>query len=116
MGDTSQSRYSIVERLIRAKLDIMSARLVLKDDIKQAEQEHKMMTDTLSNQIEYIKDNAKRQQAELQQQVRVQELKVANLHERYEEQDAVYAEKIKALDNALDRIETISKSSVVDES
>lgn len=112
MGE-SMSRYSIVERLTKQKLDIMSAKLQLKDSIKASEQNVAMMEENLEEQKKYLDEQNDREKRNLDQQIKTEKQKVENMKDREASQLKVYDEKILAIEDALTKIEDISKTTPV---
>jgi len=108
MGE-SMSRYSIVERLTKQKLDIMSAKHSLTDDVKKAEQKHTSMKDIVDDECDRILASANVDVEELKRKTEGYEVTAKNLKERQSDKEKMYDEKIKVIDEALDKIEEISK-------
>ncbi len=106
----SQSRYSIVERLTTKKLDLMSAKLRLKEDVKKAEQFAKTNALQSVSKIEDIQAEADRQKRDIEADVRAMKQRHKNLEEQQSEKENMYDEKIRAINEALSKIEEISKS------
>jgi len=106
----SQSRYSIIERLTRSKLDIMSAKTELADNITKAEQKVKTLKADIIEDKKVIQDEADKQIRELTRTSKSAEQEVNNLKERKASKEKLYDTKIKAIDTALKQLEEISKS------
>jgi len=107
----SQSRYSIVERLTKQKLDIMGAKSDLKEDLKKKEQTMQELEANLKNWKKDILEDNKREERNLQIELDRAKREAENSKSRVKDKEKVYEEKIKAIDQALSRIEKISESS-----
>jgi septation ring formation regulator EzrA len=110
MGE-SQSRYSIVERLTKTKLDIMTAKSELKEGIKHKEQKIEEIRKDLENWNKDIEEDIKRERREKERKIEKARQDYQNTKERLEEKERVYDEKLSAIDKALNSIEEISKTS-----
>lgn len=115
MGE-SQSRYSIVERLIQQKLQIMNNQLILKNDITQLSNEVETMVNTFAEQKKILFEETKRNKKALQRELDNKKIELKDKKNSFEEQNKLYLEQIDAINNALDRIEHISKLSDSDKS
>ncbi len=106
----SQSRYSIVERLTKQKLDIMEAKTSLTDGIAKAKQSY----ETRNNDVEYdkkvIDQEAEKQKSELDKSLKDTEKMIKHLEDRKESKEKLYTEKIEAIDEALVQLKDISES------
>ena len=109
----SQSRYSIVERMNKSKLDIMSAKADLKDSIKTAEQKVDALKKEIDSKKKQIQARADAEKSELDAELIKQQNIATNLKERQPDKEALFDAKIKSVDSALEKIESISKSSQV---
>ena len=107
----SQSRYSIVERLTQRKLDIMSAKSDLKEEIKHKQQKIEELKKDLGNWDKDIEEDMKREKRKKQREIEKAVQAHQNLKERMAEKEQIYEEKIKAIEEALKSIEEISKTS-----
>lgn len=107
----SQSRYSIVERLTKQKLDIMGAKHSLQDDLKRAEQQADNAKVSFEIRKEEIQADAERDKKLLDKELLELEQKAHNLKERMPDKERMYDEKIAAVDEALRKIEMISQQS-----
>lgn len=110
MGE-SQSRYSIVERLTQTKLDIMTAKSELKEELKHKEQKIEELKKDLDNWGKDIEEDVRRERRNKERQVEKVRNDFENTRERLAEKERVYNEKIKAIDEALHSVEEISKTS-----
>jgi hypothetical protein len=106
----SQSRYSIVERLTRTKLDIMSAKQELKEELKLKKQKIEDLEQDLQNWSQDIEEDIKRQKRIKERQIENAKRDSQNSDDRLEEKMKVYDNKIQAIDKALKSIEEISKT------
>jgi len=106
----SQSRYSIVERLTKTKLDIMTAKSELKEQVINQKQKINDLDKDLSNWLQDSKEDKKREERTRNRQIETAKRNLKNLKERLEEKHKVYDTKLKALEDALNSIEEISKS------
>ena len=107
----SQSRYSIVERLTKQELDIMTAKSDLVDDITKAGQEVSITEKSIEADKHAIDDEGKVRKADLDRQLERAKQKVDNLKARKIDKEKLYTAKIKAIDLALKNVADISKNS-----
>ncbi len=110
MGE-SQSRYSIVERLTQTKLDIMTAKSELKEELRHKEQKIAELKKDLENWNKDIEEDVRRERRNKEKQTEKATLDYNNTKERLGDKEKAYDEKIKAIDEALKSIEEISKTS-----
>ena len=110
MGE-SQSRYSIVERLTQTKLDIMSAKSDLKEELKHKEQKIVEVKKDLENWNKDVEEDVRRERRNKEKMIEKAQHDYENTRERLVEKEKVYDQKIKALDEALKSVEEISKTS-----
>ena len=108
MGE-SQSRYSIVERLTQRKLEIMSTKSGLKEELKHKEQKIEELKKDLENWNLDIGEDIKRQKREKEREIEKANQEYQNMKERMTEKEKIYDEKTKAIEDALRSIETISQ-------
>ena len=107
----SQSRYSIVERLTKKKLELMSSKSNLKQDVKSKEQKISKLKKNLENWKKDIEEDIKREQRKKELDIEKATQKFNNSKENLIERENVYDEQIKAIEHALKSIEEISKTS-----
>ncbi len=107
MGE-SQSRYSIVERLTQRKLEIITTKSGLKEELKHKEQKIEELKKDLENWNLDIEEDIKRQKREKEREIEKAHQEYQNMRERMTEKERSYDEKTKALEDALRSIETIS--------
>ena len=107
----SQSRYSIVERLTQRKLDIMTAKSELKEELKHKQQKIDELKRDLENWEKDIEEDIKRERREKEKMIEKAAQTHENLKDRMEEREQIYEEKIKAIEEALESIAEISKNS-----
>ena len=110
MGE-SQSRYSIVERLTQTKLDIMTAKSDLKEELKNKEQKITELKKDLETWNRDIEEHMKRERRNKERLVEKAQQEFGNTKERLVEKEQVYDQKIVAINGALTSIEEISKTS-----
>lgn len=110
MGE-SQSRYSIVERLTQGKLDIMTAKSDLKEELKHKEQKIDELRKDMENWNKDVEEDVNRERRNKERLIEKAQKDFKNTQERLAEKERVYDEKIKAIDGALKSIEEISKTS-----
>ena len=115
MGDTSQSRYSIVERLTAKKLEIMTNKSDLADEIKDREFEVQSVMDELANWKKDINHQKERTEREFDLRILATQKKLENAKERLKEKEKVFDEQMNAVEEALKSIESISKSAAIQE-
>ena len=107
----SQSRYSIVERLTQSKLDIISEKLELDDDLKRKEQKVEQLKKELSDWEDDIQQEIEKTKRLKQREIEKAEISSGNARDRKEANQEALKEKISAIEKALERIEEISKTS-----
>ena len=110
MGE-SQSRYSIVERLTQVKLDIITAKADLKEELKHKEQKITEIKKDLENWNKDIEEDVRREKRNKEKQIETAVQDHNNTKERLIDKEKTYDEKIKAINEALNSIEEISKTS-----
>ncbi|MBI2145730.1 hypothetical protein HYU22_00110 [Candidatus Woesearchaeota archaeon] len=110
MGE-SQSRYSIVERLTQTKLEIMTKKSDLKEELRHKQQKVEEIKKDLLNWNKDIEEDVKRECRNKEREVEKAVQEFENTQERLSEKEKVYDQKIGAIDNALKSIEEISKTS-----
>lgn len=110
MGE-SQSRYSIVERLTQRKLDIMTAKSELNEQLKHKEQKIVELRKDLDNWNKDIEEDIRRQRRKEERKIEKAQQDFNNSRERMTEKEKTYDNKIKAIEEALKSIEEISKTS-----
>tara|TARA_Y100000310_G_scaffold309043_1_gene352750 strand:+ start:869 stop:1216 length:348 start_codon:yes stop_codon:yes gene_type:complete len=107
----SQSRYSIVERLTQRKLEIMTSRSNLKQDVKSKEQKIEKLKKELENWKIDIQEDIKRERRQKELELEKIEQISSNAKEQLDQKEKVYDDQIGAVENALKSIEEISKMS-----
>jgi len=112
MGDTSQSRYSIVLNLTSQKLEIISAKSQLDGDITVKEQAVIEAKDDLKDWDKNIKNNIEQEKRSKEREIEKLERNAKNAKERKKIKEATYKEKIAAIDEALKQIQKISETSL----
>ncbi|MBI4980977.1 hypothetical protein HZC30_05480 [Candidatus Woesearchaeota archaeon] len=110
MGE-SQSRYSIVERLTQVKLDIITAKSDLKEELKHKEQKIAELKKDLENWNKDIEEDVRREKRNKEKQIEKAVQEYNNTKERLVDKEKTYDDKVKAIDEALNSIEEISKTS-----
>lgn len=107
----SQSRYSIVERLTQKKLDIISQKLELDEDIKLKQQKIEQLKKELEDWENDIQNDTERTRRLKQRDMEKAEIFSENAKQRKTAKENALNEKIASIDKALERIEEISKTS-----
>lgn len=107
----SQSRYSIVERLTQRKLDIISSKSDLKEDLRHKEQKVEELKKDLENWDKDVEEDNRRERRNKEKEIDKSVQKYQNLKERMAEKGQIYDQKINAIGEALKSIEEISKTS-----
>jgi len=107
----SQSRYSIVERLTQKKLDIISQKLDLEEDVRKKGQETEQLKKDLSDWENDIQQDNERTKRLKQREIEKAEAASENAKQRKNAKENALNEKLSAIDKALERIEEISKTS-----
>jgi len=107
----SQSRYSIVERLTQKKLDIISEKLELDEDLKKKQQKVGQLKKELSDWDKDNQQDIERTRRLKQREIEKSEIESANANQIKSATEKSFDEKIQAIERALERIEEISKTS-----
>lgn len=110
MGE-SQSRYSIVERLTQKKLNIMSKKADLKDDLKRKEQRLEELKKDFANWSTDIEEDIKRIRREREREIEKVHEECENASKAMPEKAAAHDTEIAAIEDALKSIEDISRTS-----
>jgi len=106
----SQSRYSIVERLTERKLNIISAKSELGEAITKKENE---VEEAKKNLEEYKQESFREQAAKEQQlarEIERSQLRLALVKSQKTQKESAYDLQLKAVDEALKKIEEVSKT------
>ena len=107
----SQSRYSIVERLTERKLEIITEKSNLDEELKGKQQEvEKLKKDLLDWEKDIQKDNERTKRLK-QREIEQAEIYHENAKQRKNTREKAFDEQINAIELALQRIEEISKTS-----
>ncbi len=107
----SQSRYSIVERLTETKLEIIYAKSQLDEEVKTKEQKVEQLKKDLLDWNNEVAQETERTKKQKQREIERAEIDYKNVKERKSAKEKAFDEKIGAVDEALKRIEEISKTS-----
>ena len=106
----SQSRYSIVERLAKAKLDIMDARNNLDSEIIKLKQKLASEQRDLNYWELTIDNDNNREREEKKRIMQLTEDEISIAEKKKDQNLKHFNEKIKELDNALNAIQKISET------
>jgi hypothetical protein len=107
----SQSRYSIVERLTQKKLEIISEKSNLDEELKKKQQRvEQLKKDLLDWEKDIQKDNDRTKRLK-QREIEQAEISNENAKQRKNTREKAFDEQINAIELALQRIEDISKTS-----
>jgi len=106
----SQSRYSIVERLTQKKLDIITTKSELDDNLNSKEQKIEELKKSLKDWETDIKQNIERERRTKQMEVDSLERNFNHIVKRKDSKIKAYDDKLEAIEKALSRIEEISKT------
>jgi len=106
----SQSRYSIVERLTVRKLEIMSSKSSLQEELLAQLQRNEELKNDLTNWEKDIEEDIRREKRNKQRTIEKAEQDHDNTKTRLAEKERIYDTQIKAIEEALKSIEEISKS------
>jgi len=107
----SQSRYSIVERLTQKKVDIISEKLELDEDLKVKQQKVELLKKSLADWENDIHQDIERTKRLKKREIEHAGTDSENAKQIKAAKEAAFDEKTKAIDKALERIEEISKAS-----
>jgi hypothetical protein len=109
----SQSRYSIVERLTSKKLDIISSKTKLTEEVEEAKYMVEKLKADLLNWEMNIKQDIERTRRENEMKIKDAEREAEDISRRKSAVEKSLNEQINAIDEALGRIEKISESAAV---
>lgn len=109
----SQSRYSIVERLTSQKLDIITAQSNIDSEVKKSQQKVQSLKEDLGDWEATIKQDIERSRREKDREIKLAERDAKNASERKRSKENAYKIKIKAIDEALGRIQKISETAPI---
>jgi len=107
----SQSRYSIVERLTQKRLDILSQKFELEEDVKTKAQKVEQLKNELADWESDISQENEKTKRIKQREIEKAEFLSDNAKQRKSGKENVFNEKLSSIDKALERIEEISKTS-----
>lgn len=107
----SQSRYSIVERLTRSKIDILEEGIGIKENISIKENNLVNMETEFKNWEEEVVQENKIERSRRLAIIEKARRELENSKQRAESKKEIVSEKIATIDSALKSIEDISKSS-----
>ena len=106
----SQSRYSIVERLTSSKLDIITAKSQLDNDIVMKKQTVEEAEADLKDWEKNIQSEVAKEKQDKKRQIEKLKTMAKNAADRKQIKSKTYDEKIAAIDNALVQIQKISET------
>ena len=106
----SQSRYSIVERLTIRKIELMSSKARLKEELKTKEQKINEMNKDLFNWKNDVQEDIKREERAKIRFIENAQCEYQNAKQRQSEKETTFEEQMKAIEKALSSIEEISKT------
>lgn len=107
----SQSRYSIVERLTQRKIQTISQKLELEEDLKLKQQKVEQLKKELEDWEDDIQQDIEKTKRLKKREIEKYEIQSENAKQRMSAKENALKEKIDAIDRALERIEEISKTS-----
>jgi hypothetical protein len=108
----SQSRYSIVERLTQRKIEVMGFKSNLKEEVKRKEQRIEKLKREFENWKKDIQEDIKREERKKELEIERTRQEFENAKEQTENKANVFDDQIKAIEQALNSIEEISKTSL----
>ena len=111
MGDTSQSRYSIVAKLTQEKLAIISAQANLDSEIAKTTEMVESLKEDLKDWEKTVKEDIEKTKRDKLRQIKNFERDANNAKTRKKSKEESYKMKIKTLDEALQHIQRISEYS-----
>lgn len=111
----SQSRYSIVERLTKIRLEIMDSKVSLEEDLKKKKYKIDDLKKQLTDWNEDIKEIVSREKRSKEREVGDAERSYENSKQHLETKRKALDEKLKSIDSALESIQEISRSAAVQE-
>jgi len=111
----SQSRYSIVERLTRKKLEIISSKTKLAEEVEDAKHKVEKLKSSLKNWEMNIKQDNERTKREKEIQIIDSNRDAEDIDKRKSALENSLNEQIKTIDEALDKIQKISETALVNQ-
>jgi len=106
----SQSRYSIVERLTDKKLELMNQKAGLKAEVTNCELRAAKSKNDLENWKKDIQEDIKRSQRQKEIEIERANQDAKDARARLSDKEKSFDEQIKAVENAINSIEEISKT------
>ena len=107
----SQSRYSIVANLTNTKLALMDQRDSLDNALLEAQQEHQQAEHNAKADKEALKNEYLKRCTKVDRDVKELKFKAENLKKGLTDKKSSINKKISEIDNALKKLEEISKTS-----
>ena len=107
----SQSRYSIVERLTVRKLEIMSSKSRLQEELLGQQQRIEEQKKDLTNWEKDIEEDIRREKRNKERTIENLNQDNENTKTRLAEKERIFDTQIQAIEDALKSIEEISKTS-----
>lgn len=111
MGDVSQSRYSIVERLTTQKLEVMEEKQRIEGDIEAKKVQIKQLTNNINKKKQEIDKDFKYFEQNVSQSIDTLNQEIASLEKGKNSKSKLCDDKIREIDNALKAIQDISAAS-----
>ena len=105
-----QSRYSIVERLTKKKLEIISSKTNLAEEVEDAKHNIEKLRSELENWEMNIKQDNERTKREKQRKIKEAEIEANDITNRKSAIENSLNEQIKTIDEALEKIQKISET------
>jgi hypothetical protein len=106
----SQSRYSIIERLTQSKLEIISSKSKLDGEITEKKQSAEEAKADLKDWKNNIKAEQDRHEREMQRKIEKLERDAKNAEARKKIKEQTYDLKLKAIEDALTKLEKVSEA------
>lgn len=111
MGDISQSRYSIVERLTTQKLEVMEEKQRIEGNIEAKKVQIKQLTNSINKKKQEIDKDFKYFEQDVNQSIDTLNQEIASLEKGKNSKAKLCDDKIKEIDSALCAIQAISAAS-----
>ena len=106
----SQSRYSIVERLTKNKLEIIRSKTNLTEEVEDAKHKIEKLKSELENWEMNIKQDNERTKREKQRKIKEAEIESDDISNRKSTIESSLNEQLKTIDDSLEKIQKISET------
>ncbi len=116
MGDTSQSRYSIIERLTNTELELLNSKISIEEEITNAENEFKYCEKELTTLKETLNRGVEEQLKDKEHQIERAKDKLLWLQTNKAGRLKGIEDKLKVVKNGIASVGEISKAASIEAS